>query len=178
MNTLIRTIAVCTVLILGTAGTAEAARRIRQRPIVTRTSRTAVASSSSSRSSSSVSSKNNRHDSAINHTRWRLRNEQRRADLTTIANAIFSWKRDSGQPLPKSIPIDEQIEICRPTSTDCSGMADLSALFADYLEEVPVDPQAPKDSRGTRYTISKDWKDRFTVWAPDAEEGWVLRNSK
>jgi hypothetical protein len=114
----------------------------------------------------------------VDKSRSRLRNDQRRADITTIANAIYSWKRDTKEKLPKSVLLDEKIEICRPTSTSCKGMADLRSIFADYLAEVPVDPLAKKDSAGTRYFIEKDWKDRFTISAPDAEDGWSLRKQK
>lgn len=114
----------------------------------------------------------------VDKSRSRLRNEQRRTDVTTIANAIYSWKRDTKEKLPKSVPLDDTIEICKPKSKSCKGMVDLSSIFAEYLSEVPSDPLASPTANGTRYFIGKDYKDRFTISAPDAEDRWLIKKDK
>jgi hypothetical protein len=104
-----------------------------------------------------------------------LRNEQRKKDLTTIGNAIFSYKRDNAYKLPAAVPFFDT-EICRSCATSCKGLVDLSAL-AEYLTTVPADPQSPAGN-GTGYRIRKDWVNRVFLTAPNAELGWSIRLQK
>jgi hypothetical protein len=108
----------------------------------------------------------------------KLRNEQRRKDVKTIANAFFYYKRDHELTVPESIPLKTAKELCRVSGSDCVGMVDLTDLLMPYLEEMPVDPASAKDGNGTGYFISKDWKGRVTISAPAADDGWIIKEVK
>jgi hypothetical protein len=107
-----------------------------------------------------------------------LRNNKRRNDLTTIGNAIFAYRRDNNHILPKYIPLLAKKEICRFEAKSCAGMVDLKLILTKYITTLPSDPTNPKDSNGTGYFIEKTLKDRVTLTAPNAEEGWFIRVQK
>jgi hypothetical protein len=113
----------------------------------------------------------------IEHTDARLRNEQRKKDLTNIGNALYRFKKKNGFIAPKVLPTYEAQEICRFDAKDCTGLLDLKEILTPYLEQktMPVDPSAPKDGNSTRYTVYKDYKNRVFLKALDAEDGWLIR---
>lgn len=106
-----------------------------------------------------------------------LRNNQRKKDATTIANAIFVYRRDRGET-PKDIPLAAPGELCRSNATTCAGLVDLRDEFRDILDDIPVDPSSPADGNGTGYFVQKDWRGRSSVTAPLAEDEWFIRVQK
>lgn len=106
------------------------------------------------------------------------RNEQRRKDVLTIANAIFQYSyRGDSRDIPPTIPLLAAGEICRFEAKSCKGLISLKRFLQPYIATLPSDPLAPQGN-GTRYFIQKDWRGRYTVSAPDAEEGWLIRVQK
>lgn len=106
-----------------------------------------------------------------------LRNTQRRKDLTNLASAFFSYRRDHQNALPHEFPLFPT-EICASESAKCKGMVDMTP-YKKYLftPAIPRDPQAPAGD-GTRYFVNRDYADRLWLSAPDAEDGWSIRKQK
>lgn len=100
------------------------------------------------------------------------RNAQRRADVTTILNAVYQYSIDTGS-LPSSITTSS-VEICK-TGGNCSGLIDLGVLATNekYLTSLPFDPSGAS-TNGTGYNILKTANNRVTVTAPDAEQGATI----
>lgn len=100
------------------------------------------------------------------------RNAQRRADVTTILNAVYQYSIDTGA-LPAGIT-STSTDICKSGGT-CTGIIDLGVLTTDekYLTSIPFDP---KDSttNSTGYRILKTANNRVTVTAPSAEQSAVI----
>jgi prepilin-type N-terminal cleavage/methylation domain-containing protein len=101
------------------------------------------------------------------------RNAQRRADVTTVLNAVYQYYIDTGH-LPTTVPTSTAAEICRvaPCGT---GTVDLSVLTADeeYLTAIPADP-ITGTTNGAGYTIFHSTNNRVTVAAPGAEQGQTI----
>ncbi len=97
------------------------------------------------------------------------RNAQRRADVTTILNAVYQYSLDNNGSLPSSITTT-QTEICKTGGT-CTGLVDLSVLATNekYLTSIPFDPTAAT-TNGTGYQIKKTANNRVTVVASNAEQ--------
>ncbi len=114
----------------------------------------------------------------LSPTDARLRNDQRRRDLTTIANAMFAYTHD-GHDIPKIIPYDPQ-EICRTTGPSCKGLLDLVSILTPYLTEaqLPSDPAMPAGSMSTGYTVyTNTWRTRLYYAAP-LTDGIMIRLQK
>ncbi len=101
------------------------------------------------------------------------RNNQRRKDVATIMNAVYSSINDKKDDFLGKITVTDSCsgmpenEICK--NEDCDQMVDLSDLRkAGYVEKLPVDPSS-EDSRGTGYFIKQDEEGKITVCAPLAE---------
>ena len=98
---------------------------------------------------------------------------QRKADVSTILNAVYQYAVDNKGSMPGSnIPTapTAAIEICTSAvSATCTGasLADLSSLISTqtYLTAIPVDP-AGNVTNGAGYTIQKTTNGRITVAAP------------
>lgn len=112
---------------------------------------------------------------AINPTKQLgdTRNAQRRADVTTILNAVYQYALDNDGDLPSGITTTPT-EICK-TGGSCSGLINLSELTAleEYLTQIPTDPTGAS-TNGAGYEIEKTTNNRVTVSAPDAEESQTI----
>jgi len=99
------------------------------------------------------------------------RNAQRRADVTTILNAVYQYYIDSGS-LPSTIPSSTAAYICRVAP--CTDTVDLSVLTTneEYLTAIPADPLA--GTANTGYTIFRSTNNRVTVAAPLAEQNATI----
>jgi len=102
---------------------------------------------------------------AINPTKQlgETRDAQRRADVTTILNAVYQYYIDNGS-LPSGITVTST-EICATGATSCTGV-DLSGLTTDeeYLTAIPSDPVSGT-ANSTGYFISRSANNRVTVSA-------------
>lgn len=101
------------------------------------------------------------------------RNAQRRADVTTILNAVYQYAIDNSGTVPASITTT-QTEVCKTGGT-CAGLVDLSVLTTNekYLTSLPSDPTG-STTNGGGYEIKKSANGRITVVAPDAEQGATI----
>jgi len=106
------------------------------------------------------------------------RNAQRRADVTTILNAVYQYSIDNNGNVPASILTDATCstaanEICH-TAT-CTGLTDLAVLTANqkYITAMPVDPSGAS-TNGSGYFAAKSANGRITVCAPSAEQGAAI----
>jgi type IV pilus assembly protein PilA len=105
------------------------------------------------------------------------RNARRRADVSTILNAVYQYSIDNNG-LPTTIQENSDCsgtasnEICA-TGGDCTNLTDLSALTTNetYLPALPIDPSIGGTPNNTGYFINIDTDNRVTVCAPDAELG-------
>jgi type IV pilus assembly protein PilA len=106
------------------------------------------------------------------------RNAQRRADVTTILNAVYQYSIDNNGVLPASITTSAQ-EICNtgivPATCTTNSLADLSVITLNekYVVSIPKDPKAAT-TNSAKYTIMKTANNRVTVAAPDAESGQTI----
>ena len=100
------------------------------------------------------------------------RNAQRRADVTTILNAVYQYSIDTGT-LPASITTTAT-DVCKSGGV-CTGLIDLSVLTASekYLTSIPFDPKS-STTNSTTYQILKTANNRVTVSAPNAEQSAVI----
>jgi prepilin-type N-terminal cleavage/methylation domain-containing protein len=100
------------------------------------------------------------------------RNAQRRADVTTILNAVYQYSIDNGS-LPATIT-SSSTEICK-TGGSCSGLIDLTVLSTNekYLTSIPFDPKS-STTNGTGYQILKTTNNRVTVTANNAEQSATI----
>ena len=101
------------------------------------------------------------------------RNAQRRANITTILDAVYQYTIDSNGLLPATITTTAT-PICK-TGGVCTGFVDLSVLTTNekYLTSMPFDPNA-STVNSTAYTILKTANGRITVAAPSAEQAAVI----
>ncbi|HEY5588488.1 MAG TPA: prepilin-type N-terminal cleavage/methylation domain-containing protein [Candidatus Paceibacterota bacterium] len=104
------------------------------------------------------------------------RNAQRRADVTTILNAVYQYSIDTGT-LPATITT-VLTDICK-VGGDCitpvPDYIDLGVLYTSekYLTSIPFDPNTSTvDTTG--YKILKTANNRVTVSAPGAEQGATI----
>ena len=102
-----------------------------------------------------------------------LRDQQRREDVNLIATAVTNYMVATNGKLPGNIPSGSPKEICRwnviPETCLAEGGVNLRMLSGAYLEEQPVDPQAPESGTGTYYTIVRGSDRRLTVSAWNTE---------
>jgi len=100
------------------------------------------------------------------------RNSERKADVTTILNAVYQYSIDNST-IPSSITTVPTV-ICR-TGAVCTGLIDLSPLTASgkFVVSIPDDPIGVT-TNGTGYVIFKDVNNRVTVSAPSAENGVTI----
>jgi len=96
------------------------------------------------------------------------RNTQRRADVTTVLNAVYQYTVDNTGALPSTITTTPTA-VCA-TGGDCTGLIDLTVLTTNekYLTAIPKDPSTGTVN-STFYNISKSANGRVTVAAPSAE---------
>lgn len=103
-------------------------------------------------------------------------NSQRRADVTTILNAVYQYALDNSGSIPSTITTTGT-EICKTGGT-CTGLIDLAVLTATetYIPSIPLDPQCPTvcNANGVGYTILKTANGRVTINAPDAQLSAVI----
>lgn len=106
------------------------------------------------------------------------RNAQRKADVTTILNAVYQYSIDNNGALPADIPTVTAKVICTNATPSVCTTANFAyigeiALNEKYVTSIPKDPSATvTDSAG--YTILKTANNRVTVAAPLAEDGAVI----
>ncbi len=100
------------------------------------------------------------------------RNAQRRADVSTILNAVYQYSIDNGS-IPASVTTTAA-EVCNTGGT-CTGLTDLSVLTASgkYLVSIPKDPST-STANSTKYQINKDANNRIVVSAPSAENSTTI----
>jgi type IV pilus assembly protein PilA len=110
------------------------------------------------------------------------RNAQRRADVSTILNAVYQYALDNNGNLPSAITVVDTF-ICK-SGGDCTtpnpDYIDLDAtltLDEKYLTAIPTDPSS-SDADTVRYKIKKTGNNRVTVSAPDAEQGATISATK
>ncbi|HOX60787.1 MAG TPA: type II secretion system protein [Candidatus Magasanikbacteria bacterium] len=117
---------------------------------------------------------------AINPTKQlgETRNARRRADVTTILNAVYQYAIDHNGTIPSSINTIER-EICKYNYGDCTGYVDLSVVAADakYVVDWPMDPSGIA-SGGIGYNIYRDTNNRVIVTAPHAEQNATISVSR
>ncbi|MCX6713801.1 MAG: type II secretion system protein, partial [Candidatus Vogelbacteria bacterium] len=117
---------------------------------------------------------------AINPTKQLgdTRNAQRRADVTTILNAVYQYALDNNGTIPSSITTT-QTEVCKTTGSACSGLADLGVLTTNekYIVSMPSDPSGAT-TNGAGYEILRTGNNRVTVVAPHAESGQIISVSR
>ena len=106
------------------------------------------------------------------------RNSQRRADVTTILNAVYQYSLDNNGTIPGP-PTATLTEICKTGGSPCTGLIDLTVLTTSgkYLVALPIDPQCPANcaAQGNAYMISKDaTSNRVTVSAKNPENGATI----
>ena len=101
------------------------------------------------------------------------RNTQRRADVTTVLNAVYQYTVDNNGTIPATITVTPTA-VCATGGT-CTGLIDLSVLTASekYLTALPKDPSTGTVN-STFYNISKTANGRVTVAAPSAEGGATI----
>jgi type IV pilus assembly protein PilA len=101
------------------------------------------------------------------------RNTQRRADATTILNAVYQYTVDNNGTLPATITTTPTA-VCATGGT-CTGLIDLSVISASekYLTSLPKDPTSGT-ANSTGYNISKSANGRVTVAAPSAENSVTI----
>jgi type IV pilus assembly protein PilA len=111
------------------------------------------------------------------------RNTQRSSNVSEILNGIYEYESANNGNLPPSLQgLSGLAEIA--LATDMTGKVDLCAdLTPTYLADLPTDPSADAPAGGstpcaagttaydTNYTISVASGNRFTITAPDAEDG-------
>lgn len=102
-------------------------------------------------------------------------NSQRRADITTILNAVYQYALDHGGVILTEITTSTQ-EVCAlgtgsAASTSCTGKAHLGNLIHNqlYLAGFPTDPGGATTTAGTGYYIKKTANGRVTVTAAAAQ---------
>jgi hypothetical protein len=102
-----------------------------------------------------------------------LRNEQRRKDVVTLANAFYNYRTDHQS---ENVPglTEKPVEICRTKATSCKDLLDVRKELEPYLATLPVDPGTSADRNGTGYFVYEDWKNRIFITAPGAEMGWTI----
>ena len=101
------------------------------------------------------------------------RNTQRRADATTILNAVYQYTIYNNGTLPASITTTTTAACS--TGGTCTGLIDLGVLTANekYLVSLPKDPSSGT-ANSTGYNISKSANGRVTVAAPSAENSVTI----
>jgi len=107
-------------------------------------------------------------------------NAKRSSNVNTIINAVFQYSIDNSGVLPASIASSTCAdnvatdEICK-TGADCTGLVDLSVLTNNetYIVSMPTDPTGAT-TNGAGYHITKNFNNRVTVCAPDAEQGETI----
>lgn len=120
---------------------------------------------------------------AINPTKQLgdTRNAQRRADVTTILNAVYQYSIDNNGTIP-TIPSNATCnntaayQICKAGATGtCSTGVDLSVITTNqkYVTSIPTDPSV-SSTDGTGYYIVRSGNNRVTVCAPSAEQGATI----
>lgn len=113
---------------------------------------------------------------AINPARQiaQANNTQRRADVTTILNAVSEYIVDNGGVLPTST----ETALSATATNMGSAAADVeicASLVPTYLAALPYDPSASGAaytdcaSYDLQYSVSVDANDRVTVSAPSAQ---------
>lgn len=105
-----------------------------------------------------------------------LRDLRRKEDVNMIVTAITNYMVATNGKIPGNIPNLTPKEICRwsvpPAECLAEGGVNLRALSGAYLEELPMDPQAPETGTGTYYTIVRGKDRRLTVsaWKTEVNE--------
>ena len=101
------------------------------------------------------------------------RNTQRRADATTVLNAVYQYTVDNNGTLPATITVTPTAACA--TAGVCTGLIDLSVLTASekYITSLPKDPSSGTVN-STGYNISKSANGRVTVSAPSAENSVTI----
>lgn len=137
---------------------------------------------------------------AINPARQfgQANNTRRTSDVTAILNAIGAYSADAKGVLPVGIPVEvvenpgpqvsQALPLCRDAVTPANCVDLCAALVTDYIPALPQDPQTGAGTSidstmcgadyVTGYEISQDADGRVTVFAPDAENGAVISNTR
>lgn len=100
-------------------------------------------------------------------------NAQRKADVSTILNAVYQYSVDNSGSIPESITTTATA-VCKTGGT-CTGIIDLSVLTTSerYLTSLPSDPTG-STTNSTGYTILKTANNRVIVSAPSAEQSATI----
>jgi len=118
---------------------------------------------------------------AINPTKQlgQTKNAQRRADITTVLNAVYQYSIDNNGAIPGDISTTSR-NICKTgiATTACADMdaVDLRVLTNNelYLTAIPQDPIGGMSTDTTGYFIKKTASNRINVTANFAEQGEVI----
>ena len=112
-------------------------------------------------------------------------NSQRRADVTTILNAVYQYALDNGGSLPSaidSVVASSQVlgtaalgcDTTCGTLTTVAACVDLSAtLTPTYIVGIPLDPRSGT-AANTDYYINKDANNRITIGSCDPQLSAVI----
>lgn len=112
-------------------------------------------------------------------------NSQRRADVTTILNAVYQYALDFGGSIPSGIDsVVGSSQVLGTAAigcdTTCGSLTTLAAcldlsgtLAPDYIVGIPRDPQAVT-AANTDYYINRDANNRVTVGACDPQLSAVI----
>jgi len=109
----------------------------------------------------------------------KMRNAQRREDVSLILNAIYQYTVDNQGKLPGEIGTEPR-EICK-LEGGCQNMINLSEIVQKkkntaYLSSMPIDPDV-KEGDGTGYAVKKNG-DRISVMSLKAEQGAIITSTR
>lgn len=116
-------------------------------------------------------------------------NSQRRADVTTILNAVYQYALDNGGSLPSGIDSvvgSSQVlgTAALGCDTTCGSITTLAAclnlsasVVPTYVVGIPLDPQSGT-AANTDYYINRDANNRVTVGACDPQISAVISVSR
>lgn len=112
------------------------------------------------------------------------RNSQRQANVTAILDAIYEYESQHNGDVPPSLTgVNTTPSPIANHATPVVGEIDLCAdIVPADIADLPLDPSTGSkdgatcadDDYDTGYTIAKSASNRFTVNAPDAEDGATI----
>jgi prepilin-type N-terminal cleavage/methylation domain-containing protein len=109
-------------------------------------------------------------------------NSQRRADVTTILNAVYQYAVDNNGSLPTGIDTTNQVlgtdlvgcdALCGAVATEVACLNLSADLTPTYVVGIPVDPSGAT-AANTDYYITQTASGRVTVGACDPQLGAII----